>query len=149
VRTTGLLALLACLLLGCAPQHDARQTHLAIPSPPVTRCTTGYPNHTDVRLVVADNGRSITVGLCTGIDVLLIGPPSSQWQSAETSDAAVLTVVPLPLPAPPPGGSHLIYLAAQTGTAMLTSMGPSSACTTETAACPTVRWAVRITVVSG
>jgi hypothetical protein len=91
----------------------------------------------------------MTVRLCTGIDVLLVGPPSSQWQSAESSDGAVLAVVPLPLPAPPPGGSHVIYLAEQTGTATLTSMGPSSACITETAACPTVRWAVKVTVVSG
>jgi hypothetical protein len=141
MRASWLSILVAVLVAGCVADPGAAST-----SPAVSTCTTGYASRIDIRLSNSDNGRAITAHVCDAIDALLFGRTSSQWQSIDSSDEAVLKVVPLPLPAPPPGGAHDIYLAQQTGTAVLSSMGPSSQCTRQTVVCPTVRWSVRVTV---
>jgi hypothetical protein len=117
----------------------------------VTLCANPYSgqsaNHVDVQLMARDNNRKIAAHLCDWIVVLLVGPPSSQWQTVESSDDTILKVVPLPLHEPPPGGTNLVFEAERTGSAVLSSVGPSSICTNQTGACPTVRWAVTVTVV--
>jgi hypothetical protein len=138
VRATWLLVLIAGLLAGCVAEPGASPAVVSI-------CTTGYANRIDIHLSNPDNGRSSTAHLCDAIDVLLVGPPSSQWQSIDSSDEAVLMVLPLPLPAPPPGGAHDIYLAHQTGTTVLSSVNvTANPCASP--GCLAVHWSVRVTV---
>ena len=130
MRASWLPVLAAALLAGCGAGPGALDA-----APALSTCTTGYSNQIDIHLSNPDDGRSITANLCDAIDVVLLGRTSSQWQSIDSSDEGVLKVVPLPLPAPPPGGAHDIYLAQQTGTAVLSSVSP------------TCRWSVTVTVV--
>jgi hypothetical protein len=133
---------IAGLLFACTAQPTTSQQALTRAT-----CSTGYQSRVDIRLTVADNGRSITAHLCDVIDVYLVGPPSSQWQSIQSSDESVLSIVPLPLPAPPRGGANLVFIAQATGVAVLSSVGPSSSCTKQ-GACPPVQWTVGVTVVN-
>jgi hypothetical protein len=103
--------------------------------------------HGNIPLTVSAHDRTVTAHLCEWIEVTLVGPPSSQWQSVQSSDDTILKIVPLPLPAPPPGGTRAVYEAERTGSAVLSSSGPSSLCTNQAAACPAVQWAVTIKVV--
>ena len=115
-------------------------------------CATPYSGesttHGNIQLAVHDSGSTITAHLCDWMEVLLLGPPSSQWQTVQSSDEAILKVVPLPLHGPPPGGTNIVYEAERTGTAVLSSVGPSSRCNSQTIACPNVRWAVTVKVVT-
>lgn len=144
------LAVIAAGLLAACGGADSAQR--PSPSPLATTCGHPYSGQSeidfDIHLTVSDHDRAITTHLCDWIDVLLIGPPSPQWQTVQSSDDAVLKIVPLPLPHPPPGGTNLVYEAERTGSAVLSSVGPSSNCTNQTAACPSVRWAVTVNVVT-
>jgi hypothetical protein len=140
VRARWLFILVAGLIAGCVAGPSAAD---ALPA--VITCTTGYANRIDVHLSNSDSGSPITAHLCDAIDVLLVGRPPSQWQSIDSSDETILKIVPLPVPAPPPGGAHDIYLAQHTGIAVLSSVNvTSNPCASP--GCPTVRWFVRITV---
>jgi hypothetical protein len=146
MRAAWLGVLAVVLVAGCAGADAAqKQTPLA------TVCANPYsgqtPTHVEIQLSVRDNDSTVTAHLCNWISVSLVGPPSSQWQSVQSSDDAILKVVPLPLHAPPPGGTDLVLEAERTGSAVLSSMGPSSACTSQTTACPNIRWAVTVNVV--
>ena len=138
----GLALAVGCLLAGCGgstPQIQGAKS-----------CTTGYSAaHGVIQVAVADNGRSLAVPLCDSISAVLAGSPSSQWQTIQSSDERVLEVVPLPLPAPPPGGTRAVYLAKATGTGTLVSAGPDLRCANPVGICPIVRWMVKITVIAG
>ena len=43
------------------------------------------------------------------------------WTTVQTSDAGVVAILPIPLPAPPPGGAFEVYSAVSTGHASLRS----------------------------
>jgi hypothetical protein len=147
MRALWVAILVAGLLAGCGGGYTAQR-----PSPVATVCANPYSGqsatHLDVQLMVRDNSRKVTAHLCDWIVVLLVGPPSSQWQTVQSSDDAILKVVPLPLHAPPPGGTNLVYEAERTGSAVLSSVGPSSTCANQAAVCAIVRWAVTVTVVT-
>lgn len=90
---------------------------------------------------LADNGRTYSMVSCQAVDVVLSHPGTDgcSWSQIESSDAAVLAVLPLPLPAPPPGGVNEAWIAKAPGQATLTS----------SLACPggvTARWAVTFSV---
>jgi hypothetical protein len=141
MRTTWLIVLVVGVLAGCTTEAGDSNRSVG-----ATTCKTGFSNQIDIHLSVADNRRSITAHLCNAIDVELTGPATSQWQSIESSQEPILSVVPLPLPAPPPGGTHLIYLAARTGSTTLSSVDLKTGCTNQPATCQTAAWAVRVTV---
>lgn len=139
VRATGLAVLVAGLVAGCVPDNG-----VPTPSPAPSRCTSGYSSQLVLHLAVGDNGHPITTRLCYAIDVLLVGPPSVQWGTVQTSNATILALLPFPLAPPPPGGTHEVYLAESTGSAVLSSVGASVAvCPIN---CAPAHWAVSITV---
>jgi len=123
MRATCLVILAAGLLAGCVPEYGAPRS-----SPPADACTAGYSTEAVIHLSVDDQGRSITTQLCYAIDVLLVGPPAVRWQTVQSSNESVLAILPLPLPAPPPGGTHEVYFAKRTGSASLSSVGPAVVC---------------------
>jgi hypothetical protein len=108
MRATWLIVLVIGMLVGCVAESGASSSVAG-------KCNAGFSSRIDIHLSTGDNGRSITARLCNAIDVLLVGPQTSQWQSIESSDESILSVVPLPLPGPPPGGADLVYLAQRTG----------------------------------
>jgi hypothetical protein len=143
MRTTWLVILVVGMLAGCTVEPGDSDRFLG-----ATTCKTGFSNRIDIHLSVASNDRSITAHLCDAIDVLLLGPATSQWQSIESSQEPILSVVPLPLPPPPRGGTHLIDLAERTGSTILSSVDLKTSCTNQAATCQTAAWAVRVTVVT-
>lgn len=111
-------------------------------------CKAGYsagsPAH---QLANQDDGRSLTVHACDSIWIVLTGATGVQWQFPQTSDTSVLAVVPLPLPAPPPGGTRAVYLAASPGTATLTANRAFS-CPPDAMCMMPRPWMVTLTVVA-
>jgi hypothetical protein len=90
---------------------------------------------------LADNGRTYQMVNCQAIEVVLSHPGTDgcQWAQIQTSNNAVLAVLPLPLPSPPPGGVNEAWIAKAPGQATLTS----------SLACPggvTTRWTVTFAV---
>jgi hypothetical protein len=142
MRAAGLVLLTAGLLAGCVPEYGSPSSSVS----PGT-CTTGYSSESVIHLSVSDHDRSITTHLCYAIDVLLIGPPAIQWQTVQSSNEAILAILPLPLPAPPPGGTHEVYLAKRTGSASLSSVGLAADCPIG-GKCPANHWTVTVTVVT-
>lgn len=143
MRAACLVVLVLGMLAGCVPESGAPG-----PSPAAGKCNAGFSSRVDIHLSVGDNRRSITAHLCNAIDVLLVGPSTSQWQSIESSNASVLSVVPLPLPGPPPGGAQVIYLADRTGSTVLSSVDLSTTCANQAATCRTAVWSVTVTAVT-
>jgi hypothetical protein len=122
-------------------------SHPATPAPAAATCTTGYSAQSPViNLSVADSGRSISAHICDVIWIVLTGSPSQQWLFAQSSDPAVLAVVPLPLPHPP-NGAEAVYLAKKTGVAELSSTTAIPPCAPIATCPPPARWNVAVTVV--
>jgi hypothetical protein len=141
MRRPWLLILVAGFFTACSGPYGAQ-----VASPAGTTCTVTSAVQIEIHLSVSDNGRSITTHQCDAIDVLLAGPPAAQWQTVQSSDEAALAILPIPLPAPPPGGTHEVYRAQQAGSAVLSSVGVTAKCLTSAAACPAAHWAVTVTV---
>ena len=141
MRVAGLVLLAAGLLVGCLPEYGSPTS-----SGSAGTCTTGYSSESVIHLTVSDQDRSITTHLCYAIDALLVGPPFGQWQTVQSSNEAILAILPLPLPPPPPRGTHEVYLAKTTGSAFLSSVGETVACPLG-GKCPVSDWAVTFTVV--
>jgi hypothetical protein len=73
---------------------------------------------------VSDNGRGYSMAPCQALEVLLrvdSEQAGCRWTDVESSDDAVLRVLPIPLPLPPAGGTNIAYIAVATGHASLTS----------------------------
>jgi hypothetical protein len=70
-----------------------------------------------------DNGNTYRMTRCQAIGVELLHSASDScgWGTVQTTDSTVLTILPLPLPAPPPGGTFEVYGAISAGRAALTS----------------------------
>jgi len=88
----------------------------------------------------ADSGETHSLSLCQGVGVELLAPDGCSWNGLQMTDANVMALVPLPLPAPPPGGIYDVYGAISTGQTTLTS----------TLSCPDASaaqtWAVSVVV---
>lgn len=93
-------------------------------------------------LDVSDNGRAFSMVRCQALEVLLRrsgDQAGCRWSDVQTSDEAVLRVLPIPLPLPPDGGTNLAFTAVAPGEATLTS---SLACTSGVSEL----WSVTVTV---
>jgi hypothetical protein len=92
-------------------------------------------------LAVQDNGRTYRMVRCQALGVLLLHGrhDGCRWTTVESSDEAVLAVVPIPLPAPPTGATDEDYRARSPGQATLSS---ALACSSGTA----MRWAAPVVV---
>lgn len=132
---------MAAFFTACSGPYCAQMA-----SPAGTTCTVASPIQIEIHLSVSDNGRSITTHQCDAIDVLLVGLPAAQWQTVQSSDEAVLAILPIPLPAPPPGGTHEVYGAKHAGSAVLSSVGVTAKCLTSATVCPAAHWAASVTV---
>lgn len=124
----------AALLAACStsPQASVSPFPSAVhPTPTSSDCPLGNTISVSTELGDTDSGRSITIHLCAVISVRL-----GDSTGIRSSDAAVLAILPLPLPAPPPGGAYTWFQAKRTGTADLSSEGRSTA----------KHWTVHVTV---
>jgi hypothetical protein len=74
-------------------------------------------------LGTADSGNTYRMSRCQaiGVELLHSAPDGCRWGTVQTTDSSVLTLLPLPLPGPPPGGTFEVYAAISSGQAMLTS----------------------------
>jgi len=141
-------ALLTTALMACSSttaQVKASPTpHALNPSPTSSACPLGDTIRVDISLGLADNGRSVTAHLCAVIavhvDDLSARSPTSSWRQIQSSDDAVLTIVPLPLPA----GDYW-FQAKRTGSADLFAEDPTTPC--PASGCSTVGWRVHVTFV--
>jgi hypothetical protein len=142
VRSTCLVLVVAGLVAACGMVGTSQAP---TPAPAAVACTTGYSAQSRViNLSVADNGRSITAHLCDAIWIILTGSPSRPWLFAQSSNPAVLAVVPLPLPSDANG----VYLAKRTGAAELSSTTAIPPCTPTATCPPPAHWTVGVTVVN-
>ena len=140
-------ALVAC---GTVPAAATPSTPSAAASPALSpaNCARGYSETSPtITLANGDDGRSVTVHLCTAIWVALRpGDRGSDWQFVESSDPAVLAVVPLPLPFIL-GGVESVYLADRIGNAQLSSSRPIASCPPNAMCVAPPRWMVTLAVV--
>jgi hypothetical protein len=74
-------------------------------------------------LGVTDNGRAYTLVRCQAVDALLLHPKEDgcRWTSVQSSDAAVVAILPIPLPLPPGGSTNEAFIAGAPGQATLSS----------------------------
>jgi len=74
-------------------------------------------------LGVADNGRAYTLVRCQAVDALLLHPKEDgcRWTTVQSSDAAVVAILPIPLPLPPGGSTNEAFIAGAPGQATLSS----------------------------
>jgi hypothetical protein len=142
MRARWLVILVAAFFTACSGPYGAQ-----MPLPSASTCPTASSIQIEIHLSISDNGRSFTTHQCDAIDVLLVGPPATQWQTVQSSDEAALAILPIPLPAPPPGGTHEVYGAKRAGSAVLSSIGLTDKCSTSADACLAAHWAVSVTVV--
>jgi hypothetical protein len=137
MRRTAVALLATAVLAACSgstPAAASSSPHLENPSPTSSACPLGNPIGVDITLNAGDNGRSLTAHLCAVISVRLYDS-----QGIQSSDDAVLAILPLPLPAPPPGGAYNWFQAKRTGSADLTSQPRESSA---------VRWTVHVAVLA-
>ena len=152
VTRTKLLIAMTCALVACGTQPVAAtpSTPSAAASPALSpaNCARGYSGTSPtINLANGDDGRSVTVHLCTTIWVVLRpGDRGSGWQFVQSSDLAVLAVVPLPLPFIP-GGVESVYLAKRVGNAQLSSSPPFPSCPPNAMCLAEPRWTVTVAVV--
>lgn len=133
-------ALMASALLACSSSSQVATSPASpsgLPSPTSSDCPSDNSFTVDIYLIESDNGRSITVHLCSVISVRLFDS-----QGIQSSDQAVLAILPLPLPAPPLGGAYDWFEAKRTGLADLSSEPRTAPC--NAAFC---HWKVHVTVV--
>lgn len=152
VNRTTLLIAMTCVLAACGTQPAAatQLTPSAASSPahsPAT-CASGYAETSPtINLANDEDGESVTVHLCTAIWVVLRPDDrGSDWQFVQSSDSAVLAVVPLPLPFIL-GGVESVYLAERVGNAQLSSSPPIASCPPNAMCLPQPRWMVTVAVV--
>lgn len=141
VRTVAAVACLVALLSACG-STGAGFDHAAT-TPTCGGYTPASPAH---HLTNQDDGRRLTVHVCDSIWIVLTGSTTTPWRFPETSETSVLAVVPLPLPAPPPGGTRAVYLAKNTGSATLSS-SRSISCPPDAMCVVPPPWTVNVTVV--
>ena len=152
VTPTKLLITMTCALVACGTQPVAAtpSTPSAATSPALSpaNCARGYSETSPtINLANGDAGRSATVHLCTAVWVTLRpGDRGSDWQFVQSSDPAVLAVVPLPLPFIP-GGVESVYLAKRVGNAQLSSSPPFPSCPPNAMCLAEPRWTVTVAVV--
>src|ERR1700730_7761618 len=152
VTRTTLLIAMTCALVACGtlPAAATQSTPSAAASPALSpaHCARGYSETSPtINLANGDDGRSVTVQLCTAVWVAL--RPSdrgSDWQFVQSSDPAVLAVVPLPLPFIL-GGVQSVYLAERVGNAQLSSSPPMASCPPNAMCLAEPRWTVTVAVV--
>ncbi len=94
-------------------------------------------------LGVTDNGRSYSLVRCQAVDALLLHPNDDgcRWTTVQSSNEAVVAILPIPLPLPPGGSTNEAFIADAPGQATLSS---SLVCSSDTPQ----QWAVTLTVLS-
>jgi hypothetical protein len=148
------LVMIVVTLAGCssAGQSTPASTANQVLSPgavPITVTTgadcqapgVGHPFET-FPLTVQDGGRTYRMVRCQALGVVLrhLGNDGCRWTTVESSDEAVLALVPVPLPASPSGGTNEDYRATAPGK---TNLSSALACPSGTA----MRWAASVMVV--
>jgi hypothetical protein len=143
VRTIYLALAAAGLIAACGVVPTSAEP---TPTPAAVSCTTGYSAQSPViNLSVADNGRSVRAHPCDVIWIVLTGSETQPWTFVQSSDSAILEVVPLPLPHPL-NGTEAVYLARRTGTAQLMSTTAIPPCAPIATCPPPAQWTVSVTV---
>jgi hypothetical protein len=143
-----LVALVGCSSSGGATPASTAMRVLALPAVSITVTTgadcqapaIGHPFEI-FPLAVQDNGRTYRTVRCQALGVLLLHDANDacRWATVESSDDAVLALVPTPLPVPPTGGTDEDYRATAPGQVTLSSA----------LACPSgtpKRWAATVIV---
>jgi len=137
----------AMVASGCAPRGGTTPapTHSAAAATRITtapHCPGQQDNEIDLwPLGVADNGRTYTMVRCQAVDALLLHTKADgcRWTTVQSSDEAVVAILPIPLPLPPGGSTNEAYIAAAPGHSTLSS---SLVCPSGTSE----RWAVTLDV---
>jgi hypothetical protein len=114
-------ALMACSSTGSSHVQASASPVAVTVHPTSSECPLGNAISVDISLGTADNGRSIRTHLCAVIAVRLQGASPDRFIAVQSSDAAVLTILPLPLPA----GDEW-FQAKSTGSADLYGVPPST-----------------------
>jgi hypothetical protein len=147
-----LMMLCSLALVACAPLPDgvvAPQTSGPVGSSPIVVRSPGPDCSNDhinlAQLSNHDSGRTYQLAPCQGVTVYLTHEASDGcgWATVQTSNDVVMKLLPIPLPAPPPGGTIESYRAVRPGRAELHS---SLLCGTDNG--PKAAWQITIVVVS-
>jgi hypothetical protein len=151
-RYCSLLILWSLTLVACDPgsagvtaPRSSRtvEPSLIVVKSPGPNCSSDHFNLT--QLSNQDNGRSYQLVPCQGVSIYLTHAASDgcAWTTVQTSNDGVMEILPIPFPAPPPGGTIEAYRATGPGRAELHS---SLQC--GTGKTPKASWHVTIVVVS-
>jgi hypothetical protein len=124
------VAAVATCLAGCgargttaAPSSGSVPSPITVTTAASCRTGTGPATITWFPLGSEDNGRSYRMVPCqaVGVELLHSAPDGCGWNSVQTTDSAVVAILPIPLPLPPQGATFEVFGAVAAGRATLRS----------------------------